>query len=227
MDYYMISYGLTFIAIIITLCAQGFVTSSYNKYSKIRNTSGIRGCEVARRILDKNGLNNVKVVETQGHLSDHYDPRSKVVRLSTNIYNGTSIASVAVSAHECGHALQDRDGYTFMKIRSALVPVVNFSSYLGYIAILLGCILGAFDLIMIGILAECAILLFQLITLPVEINASSRALKEIQSEHLLVDSEYKGGKKMLKAAASTYVASLLSALLQVLRLVLMFRGRDD
>ena len=223
----MINYGLTILAIIITLIAQGFVNSSYSKYSKVRNSNGITGGDVARRILDKNGLNHVKVVQTQGHLSDHYDPRSKVIKLSSGIYGSTTIAAVAVAAHECGHAIQDKEGYTFLKIRSLLVPIVNFSSYAGYIAIVLGCIFGATDLIMIGILAECAILLFQLVTLPVEIDASKRALKEIEKEHFLVDKEYSNGRTMLIAAASTYVASLASTLIEILRLVLMFRSRDD
>ncbi|MGM9877250.1 MAG: zinc metallopeptidase [Bacilli bacterium] len=227
MDYYMISYGLTFIAIIITLLAQLFISSSYSKYSKVKNSSGITGAEAARKILDKNGLSDVKVVETSGNLTDHYDPRTKVVRLSSNIYRNNSIASVSVAAHECGHAIQDKDGYTFMKIRSSLVPIVNFSSYAGYIAILLGCLFGSSNLIMIGILAECAILLFQFVTLPVEIDASKRALEEIKKEHLLENKEYSNGRTMLVAAASTYIASLAATLIEILRLILMFRSRDD
>lgn len=226
MDSYIISYGLVFLAMIITLGAQIFVSSSYAKYSKIKNSNNISGAQVARKILDKNGLFDVEVTMTNGYLSDHYDPRSRVIRLSENIYKGNSIASVAVAAHECGHAIQDKEGYFFMKIRSYLIPIVSFSSYAGYIAILLGIIFGALNLIYIGIIAEIVILLFQFVTLPVEINASSRALNQIKKSYFLVDKEYSKGKLMLTAAASTYIASLASTLLEILRLLLIFRNRD-
>lgn len=180
MDYVFISYGLTFIALIITLLAQAFVSGSYSKYSKIKNEKGLTGREVARYILDQHGLYDIDVVETGGYLSDHYDPRNKVIRLSKNNYRQSSIASVSVACHECGHAVQDKENYLFFKIRSLLVPVVNFSSYAGYFAILLGCLFGSLDLIWIGIIAEIVILLFQLVTLPVEINASRRGLKELE-----------------------------------------------
>lgn len=227
MDYNFIYYGLTLIALAITLIAQGFVTSTYKKYSKVLNRRGIKGSEVARIILDKNGLKNVDVTCVDGFLTDHYDPRSKVVRLSRDIYSGSSVASISVAAHEVGHAIQDKDGYSFMRIRASLVPIVNFSSYAGYISILLGCIFGLADLIIVGILFEVAILLFQLVTLPVEIDASRRALNEIEKESFLDTNEYKKGKKVLVAAASTYVASLASTLLQILRLVLMLSRRRD
>ena len=227
MNYYFISYGLTGIALIITLLAQGFVQGSYNKYAKVNNTKKITGKEAARKILDKNGLTNIDVVETHGYLSDHYDPKNKVVRLSSNIYSGASIASVSVACHECGHAIQDKDGYLFMRIRSSLVPVVNFSSYAGYIAITLGIVASSFNLIWIGIILEMMILLFQLITLPVEINASKRALTEIKNEHLLENEEIKQGKIMLTSAALTYVASVVDALLQIFRLILIYGRRDN
>ena len=227
MDYYFIAYGLTIIALIITVLAQLFVDSTYRKYLKVDNKRNLSGRDAARYVLDKNGLEDVDVVEVDGYLTDHYDPRSKVIRLSRNNYNGTSIASVSVACHECGHALQDKDGYVFMKIRSSLVPVVNFSSYAGYFAILLGVIFGAFNLIWIGILLEIVILLLQLVTLPVEINASSRALKELDYSHFLTSKELKNGKTVLIAAALTYVASVATTLIQILRLILLFGRRDD
>lgn len=226
MDYLFIIYGLPVISIIIVLIAQGFVSSSYSKYSKIKNERGITGCDIARKLLDKNGLSDIKVMETHGYLTDHYDPNSKVIRLSRSVYSDASIAAVAVAAHECGHAIQDKDGYTFLKIRSSLVPIVNFSSYAGYFAIVLGLLFGALGLIWIGIFAEVVILLFQMITLPVEINASKRALQELEVTSFLSSKELKQGKTMLIAAALTYVASIATTIIQVLRLILMF-GRND
>lgn len=227
MDYFYIIYGLPIIALIITLIAQGFVSSSYSKYSKIKNEKGITGHDAARYLLDKNGLSGVNVVETNGYLTDHYDPRSKVIRLSRNVYNDASIAAVSVACHECGHAIQDKVGYTFLKIRSALVPIVNFSSYAGYFAILFGCLFGALNLIWLGILAEVVILLFQVITLPVEVNASKRALQELESSNFLNNNELKQGKTMLTAAALTYVASIATTIIQIVRLILMFGRNSD
>ena len=143
MDYYFVSYGLTIIALIITLDAQAFVSSSYSKYSKVKNTRGITGKDAARYLLDKHGLSNIQVVETNGYLTDHYDPTNKVIKLSKNVYRDSTNASVSVAAHECGHAIQDKENYMFLRIRSALVPIVNFSSNAGYFAILLGCIFGS------------------------------------------------------------------------------------
>ena len=227
MEYFNIVYGLPIIALLITLIAQGFVSSSYSKYSKIKNKKEITGHDAARYILDKNGLSKVVVVETNGYLTDHYDPRSKVIRLSRGVYNDTSIAAVSVACHECGHAIQDKDGYLFLKIRSFLVPIVNFSSYAGYFAILFGLLFGALNLIWLGIFAEVIMLLFQVITLPVEINASKRALKNLESANLLNNTELKHGKTMLTAAALTYVASIATTLIQILRLILMFGRNND
>jgi len=219
-------YGLTLLSIVIVLGAQIYVSSSYKKYSKIKNQKGLTGKDAARYILDKNGLENIKVVETGGHLSDHYDPTKKVIRLSSSVYNDDSVGSVAVAAHECGHAIQDKQGYMFMKIRSALVPITTFSSYAGYLAIIIGIIFASLKLIWIGIILEIIILVFQLVTLPVEIDASKRALKEIKTGNLLTEKEHKGAKTMLTAAALTYVASVAAAILELVRLVLMF-GRED
>lgn len=227
MDYLFIIYGLPIIALVITLIAQGFVSSSYSKYSKVKNERGITGKEAARYLLDKNGLSEVDVVETTGYLTDHYDPRSKIIKLSRSVYNDASIAAVSVACHECGHAIQDKVGYTFLKIRSALVPVVNFSSYAGYFAILFGCLFGALNLIWVGIFAEVIILLFQIMTLPVEVNASKRALQELESANFLNRNELKHGKTMLTAAALTYVASIATTIIQILRLFLMFGRNND
>lgn len=226
MDFFIV-YGLTFISLIITLGAQLFVNGSYSKYKKVRNQKGITGREAAREILDRNGLNDVKVVETRGTLSDHYDPRSRTVALSSEIYHGTSVAGISVAAHECGHAIQDKDGYFFMRIRASLIPIVNFSSYAGYIAIVIGFAFGALNLVWLGILFEIAILLFQIITLPVELNASSRALKLVKEYNFFTSRELGQGKVMLSAAAMTYVASVASTLIQILRLVLMIGRRND
>ena len=224
---WMIAYGLTFIALLITMIAQAFVSSSYSKYSKIKNDRKITGAEAARYILDKNGLNNIYVVETGGYLTDHYDPSRKVIRLSTSVYSSTSVGAVAVACHECGHAIQDKENYKFMRIRSKLVPIVNFSSYAGYFAIMFGLLFSSQNLIWIGILTEIIILLFQLITLPVEINASRRALRELDYSHIFNSRELKQGKTMLTAAALTYVASIATTIIQILRLILMFGRRDD
>lgn len=227
---YYYSYDWTYILVIlgflITLVAQLFVKSSYSKYKKIATKSGLDGYEVARRILNSNGLSNVEIVEVQGELTDHYDPSRKVVRLSTDIYHGKTIASNSIAAHECGHAVQDKDNYLFLRFRSALVPVANISSKVGYIAVMIGLIAGVTKLLWIGIALEMVILFFQLITLPVEINASSRAAKFLAREALVEKSEQTGSKRMLNAAAMTYVASVLSTLLSVLRLVLIASDRD-
>jgi len=225
-DYYT-SYGLTIIAFILTTLAQVFVTSTYKKYNSVKNERNLTGKDAARKLLDKNGLQNVNVVEVSGYLTDHYDPRKKEVRLSSNNYHGTSISSVSVACHECGHAIQDKVGYIFMRIRAFLVPVVNFSSYAGYISIVLGMLFSAIDLIWIGIFLEILILLFQIITLPVEIDASKRALKELDYSHFFNSNELKNGRSVLVAAALTYVASVASTLLQILRLILMFGRRND
>lgn len=223
MEYYL----LTILAFIITITAQIFVNGSYSKTRKIKNKHNLTGEQVARTILDKNGLQNVQIEEVGTTLGDHYDPRSKTVRLSSDIYHNTSIASASVAAHECGHAIQDKDDYTFLRIRHALIPVVNFSSYAGYIAIVIGCIFSSINLIWVGILMEIIILLFQLITLPVEFNASSRALKQLEKLNLLEKSEIKYSRKMLKAAAMTYVASVAAAVLEILRLLLIFNRNND
>ena len=226
MSSYELGYLLMIISIIITLVAQIYVSLSFGKYKKVANSKGLTGSEVAREILSKHGLDNVYVTETRGTLSDHYDPTRKVVRLSSDVYHGTTIASVSVAAHEVGHAIQDKEGYSFMKFRRMMFPLVNLSSKAGYFAILIGIIFGYLELIWIGIGLEMIILLFQLVTLPVEFNASRRAAEEIKKNNFLVSGERKGSKKMLKAAAFTYVASVLTTLIQIFRLLLMVRSDD-
>ena len=222
----MIGYGLIILTLIITLSSQGYIKSVYNKISKISAKTNITGCEAARRILDKNGLKNVDVVEVQGELNDHYDPRSKTIRLSTKVYKDSSLASISVAAHECGHAIQDKDGYAFLRIRNTIVPMVNLASRAGYIVIMIGILASITSLIWVGIVAEAFILLFQLVTLPVEFNASNRGLKNIEDLNLVENDEFSSCKKVLKAAALTYVASAAAAVLDILRLILIVTRRD-
>jgi Zn-dependent membrane protease YugP len=217
---------LIIVGFFITLGAQLFLNNSYGKYKKVGNKKGLTGFEVARKILDENGLDKVYVVEAKGLLSDHYDPRRKVVRLSTEIFHGDSIASVSVAAHEAGHAIQDKEGYFYLKFRSFLVPFVNMGTKLGYFAILIGFITGAINMINLGIILLLSMLLFQIITLPVEFNASKRARLELGNHNLLEPKELDQSSNMLLAAALTYVASVLTTLLQILRLVILSRDRN-
>ena len=214
-------------ATLISGGASLFIKMNYKKYKQINLNKKMTGYDVAREILDKNNLSNVLIFETEGELSDHYDPSRKVVRLSTDIYHGKSIASSSVAAHECGHAIQDKENYFFLRFRSALVPFANISSKIGYVAIVIGLIFGIMNLAWIGIALEMVILLFQLITLPVEIDASRRAGEFLKREALVEKEEQQGSKKMLRAAALTYVASLVSTLLSVLRLILIVTSRND
>lgn len=220
-------YMLFILGLIITIVADVFVRNSYNKYRKIKNNSGLTGFEVARKILDKNGLEDIHIVETRGELTDHYDPKSKVVRLSNSIFNGDTIAAASVAAHECGHAIQDKDNYTFMRIRASLVPFVNFSSKFGYLVLMIGFLAGSFDLVALGLGLLIVILLFQLVTLPVEFNASKRAKIQLDNMNILIKEEIPQSSRMLRAAAFTYVASLVTTLLEILRLALVIFGNRD
>ena len=219
-------YSLLFISLGITLLAQLFININYSKYKKINTRTNKSGFEVAREILDKNGLKDIYVVETGGNLTDHFDPNRKTIRLSSDIYHGSTIASNSVAAHEVGHALQHKEGYLFLKFRSSIIPLVNFSSRAGYIIILISLISGALDLLWLGIGLECIILLFQLITLPVEFNASNRGKKQLRDLNILSGDELNGASKMLFSAAMTYVASVLTAILEILRLVMIASSRD-
>lgn len=223
-DFYL-NYLLIFIAFLLTLISQIIVSASYSKYKKKLNSKDQTGYDVARKILDKNGLDDIMILETRGNLTDHYDPSKKVIKLSTDIYHGSSIASASVAAHECGHAIQDKDNYTPMRIRSKLVPTVNICTRIGYIAIMIG-VIFSYTLIEVGIILLLSMLVFQLITLPVEFNASKRALIQLEKLNIVDKEEKSYSKRMLRAAAFTYVASLLSTLLEILRYVIIFTDRD-
>lgn len=220
-------YGLVLIGVVITLVAQSFVTSRYRRYRTKDTKKGLSGQEVARMILDKHGLSHIYVTEVKGTLTDHYDPNRKVVRLSSEVFHGTSVASCSVAAHEVGHAIQDKEGYFFIRLRGAIFPLVSFASKFGYLAILIGFLFNFMDLAWGGVGLLLIILFFQLITLPVELDASKRALAELQKLEILEEKELSNGKDMLQAAALTYVASLATTLLEILRFVLIIAGRDD
>lgn len=218
---------LIIIILVVPFIADIFVKTTYRKYLKIDNNKNLTGQEVARKILDKNGLDNVYVVQTGGFLSDHYDPKRKVVRLSQSVYEGQSVASLAIASHECGHAIQDKEGYFFLKLRSFIYPVVNIATSISYYIILIGFIFELLDLVYVGIALTSLGLLFQIITLPVEFNASKRAGKEIDAMHLANSEEKSGIKKVLVSAALTYVAGVLTSALQILRLLLIANSDRD
>lgn len=224
-SYYMIGYLLVIVGAIIMALAQMKVSSAYNKYSRIENSRHLTGRDVAYEILNQHGLSDVQIYEVKGHLSDHYNPSNLTLNLSSEIYHGTSIASLAVAAHECGHALQHQEGYKPLTFRNMIVPVCNISQTIGWVAILLGLFIGKSSISWLGVLLMSLMLLFQIVTLPVEFDASSRALS-ILNDRYLTEDEYPGAKKMLTAAALTYVAAMLSTLLSLLRIVLMVVSRD-
>lgn len=221
------TYILIIIAAIISLIAQGLVKSTFSRYSKVAGARGITGAQAAEIILRANGINDVTVQRVSGSLTDHYDPRTKTVNLSETVYNKTSVAAVGVAAHECGHAIQHDVGYVPLTFRSALVPVANIGSKLSWVFIILGLILSYnHTLITIGILMFSLAVLFQLVTLPVEFNASSRALEQLEAQGILDRGEIGGTRKVLSAAALTYVASAATAILQLLRLIILFGGDE-
>ena len=221
----MLTWTLFGLGMIIVLFAQFKINGAYNKYKKVNLNRSITGQEVARQILDTNGLNDVHIVKVQGKLSDHYDPRRKVVRLSPSIFDGETIAAASVAAHEAGHAIQDKTGYTFMRVRAFLVPVVNLVTYVGYIVLVLSLIGMINGFLNISIIMISAAILFQLVTLPVEFDASKRAKNELEKLSLVTPEESSGVSSMLGAAALTYVASLINSLLQLLRLVIILNRR--
>ncbi|GEB76138.1 zinc metallopeptidase [Sporolactobacillus inulinus] len=209
------------ILMLIPMWAQMRVRSTYARYSEVSNSTGMTGAQTARRILDDNGLYDVTIREVAGSLTDHYDPRDKSINLSTDIYHGASIAGTAVAAHEVGHAIQDAKDYTFMRVRSALVPVANLGSNLSYILILAGVFLGMFQLAALGVVFFAAAVLFQIVTLPVEFDASGRALKQIVSLGIVQENERPQAKKVLSAAAMTYVAAALVSVMELVRFIMM------
>ena len=223
------TYILIIIGVIITLAASAKMNSAFRRYSKVRSHSGLTGAQAAAKILNYAGIYDVVVERVSGNLTDHYDPRSKVLRLSDATYNATSVAAIGVAAHECGHAMQDKEAYAPLKLRGSLVPVANIGSNLSWIFIILGIIMWANQtLLNIGILLFSLAVIFQLVTLPVEFNASSRALRVLKDSAMMYEDEVEDTRKVLSAAALTYVASAAAAILSLLRLVILFGGgRDD
>ena len=213
--------------IILPIYAQFKVKRTYKKYSKVRSTSGMTGAEVARLILDQNGLQNVKVVESQGFLSDHYNPLTKIVALSSHNYHEASVAGTAIAAHEVGHAIQDKEAYSYLRFRHRLAPVANITSNASWIFIMIGLIFSSMNsLLGIGIVLMAVGVVFQVVTLPVEFNASSRAMNQIVSLGIIRNEEEGHAKKVLSAAAMTYVAATAVAVLELVRLLLIFTNRD-
>lgn len=223
------TYILIIIGVIITLVASSKMNSAFRRYSKVRSHTGLTGAQAAAKILNYAGIYDVVVERVSGNLTDHYDPRSKVLRLSDATYNATSVAAIGVAAHECGHAMQDKEAYAPLKLRGSLVPVANIGSNLSWVFIILGIFLGANQtLLNIGILLFSLAVIFQLVTLPVEFNASSRALRVLKDSSMMYEDEVEDTRKVLSAAALTYVASAAAAILSLLRLVILFGGgRDD
>lgn len=228
------TYFLVLIGAVLCMLASARVNSTYNKYSRVRARSGMTGAEAARRILQMSGIGDVQVQHISGNLTDHYDPKNKVLRLSDTVYDSQSVAAIGVAAHECGHALQHKESYAPLKIRSALVPAANIGSKLGLPIVILGLILGIgfelpgggyFSLATIGVWIFSLAALFQIVTLPVEFNASGRALKMLGSYGIMGDDEVDDCKHVLGAAALTYVAAAASSILQLLRLLLLSGNR--
>ena len=226
--YYDPTYSLVLIGLLLCLAASARVRSTYAKYGRVRSRSGLTGREAAERILRSAGIYDVRIEHVSGNLTDHFDPRNRVLRLSDATYQSASVAAVGVAAHECGHAIQHSRGYAPLKIRSAIVPVANFGSAIAWPLILLGLLFNSrssYLLIQIGILAFSFAVLFQLVTLPVEFNASRRAVQILGESGMLLPDELSMTKKVLRAAALTYVAGAASAILQLLRIILLTVGR--
>ncbi len=226
--YYMDwTYILVLIGAVLCMAAGAKVNSTYRKYARVRSMSGMTGAEAAQRILNQNGIYDVRVEYVRGSLTDHYDPSAKVLRLSDSVYGSNSVAAIGVAAHECGHAVQHQQGYAPLKFRSALVPAANIGSRLGIPLILLGILFGGAGsmLAQIGIWVFSAAVLFQIVTLPVEFNASNRAMAMLSQYGILGQQEVAHVRKVLGAAALTYVAAAASSVLQLLRLVILFGGR--
>lgn len=226
------TYILVVIGAVICMIASARVKGTFNKYSQLRSMSGMNGAQVAQRVLQAAGIYDVQVRHVSGSLTDHYDPRTKTVNLSDPVYNATSVAALGVAAHECGHAIQHAKSYAPLSIRSALVPIANFGSMLAWPVILIGLLFNTRSsglIIDIGILLFSAAVLFQLVTLPVEFNASRRALVMLRTQGILADDELRYTRRVLKSAALTYVASAAAAILQLLRIILITNGRrrDD
>lgn len=221
------TYILVLIGVVLSLAASARVKTTFAKYSNVRSMSGMTGAEAAQRILHSSGIYDVRIERVSGNLSDHYDPRTKVLRLSDSVYNQTSVAAIGVAAHECGHAIQDQKSYGPLKLRGFLVPVANFGATISWPLIILGLFLGGSEtLIYFGILLFGTAVLFQLVTLPVEFDASRRAIARLGETGVLQQEELSKTKKVLNAAALTYVAAAAGTILQFLRLIILFGGRS-
>lgn len=223
--FYDPTWWLILVSMGICIIASARVNSVYKQYSKVKSEKGMTAQEAAERILKGAGIYDVRIERTEGELTDHYDPRNNVIRLSESVYYSTSVAAIGVAAHECGHVIQHKNQYVPIKIRNAIVPVVNFGSNLSWPLILLGVLFGLTSLVDIGILLFSLVLIFQLVTLPVEFNASKRAKIILREQNLLREEELVGVRKVLGAAALTYVASVLATALQLLRLFFLFGRR--
>ena len=223
--YYGMFFDPTFIilvpALIVSAWAQFKVSSTFNEYERIESFNRYSGCNVARMLLDDAGLYDVQIETVRGKLSDHYDPTKRILRLSSGIYNGTSVAALGVAAHEVGHAIQHKEKYSALIFRNSIAPAVNFASSMSWLLFIAGIILDFSGLTTVGILLFSAVVVFQLVTLPVEFNASSRALKLLEQRGILYGNEVNGAKKVLNAAALTYVAATLMAVSQLLRLIVL------
>lgn len=226
--YYDPTYFLVLIGVVLSLLASARVKGTFNKYSRMRNSRGMTGAQAAQEVLRSAGIFDVRVEHVSGNLTDHYDPRTKVLRLSDTVYGQNSVAAVGVAAHECGHAIQHAHGYGPLKLRSVLVPVANFGAQIAWPLILVGLLINSessWFIIQTGILAFSLSVLFQLVTLPVEFNASGRAIRILADTGMMYGEEIVAAKKVLNAAALTYVAGAAASILQLLRLILLTRGR--
>lgn len=219
---------LVLIGVVLSLWAQSRVNSTFSRFSRVNSRTGMTGADAAKRLLASQGIYDVTVQQVSGKLTDHYDPRTKTVNLSQSVYGATSVAAIGVAAHECGHAMQDNESYAPLRFRSALVPVANIGAQISWPLILIGVLFGGLGspMVQIGILMFTLAVLFQLVTLPVEFNASSRAVRLLDSQGILAGDEVDGTRKVLKAAALTYVAAAAASILQLLRLLILFGGRS-
>ena len=228
MFYYDTTYWLMILPVlIITIYAQAKVSSNFNRYSKVINSRHLTGAQAAEAVLHQHGVYDVRIERVAGNLTDHYDPRTNVIRLSQSVYDSPTVAAVGVAAHEAGHAVQYAVGYAPIRFRASLIPLTQVGSQFGFVLLFLGLVLSFEPLFLIGILLFAVTTLFQLVTLPVEYNASHRAIETIESGHLLDGEELVGAKKVLSAAALTYVAALLMSLVQLLRYLMLFAARND
>ena len=224
--YWDYTYILVIIGAVLSMVASWNVTNTFRKFSRFANGKGLTAEECAAVIMHSAGIYDVRIERIRGNLTDHYSPREKVLRLSDSVYGSTSIAAIGVAAHECGHAIQHKEKYAPLKLRSAAVPLAKFGSYLSFPIILFGMIMGYLGLARVGVFLFTFVVLFQLITLPVEFNASRRAVKILGEKRILIGGELKGAQKVLKAAALTYVAALLSSILQLARLIILTQGSN-